>query len=654
VDYAHRNLPVHPYVLGAWLGDGDSQGPTLTFHRDDREVFDRCVALHGFGTVPKPDKRNPNVLRGMIGARTDKTRNHAPDRLRLALRRLGVLGRKGCKHIPSEYLTASIMQRYELLAGLLDTDGTVGRKGSVQFDNTNERLAVGVLELVRSLGCKATLRSKQAKLYGRVVGTAYTVSFNSRVPVFKLARKAALQKLSVFGRAGYRSVVAIDRGESVPVRCISVDSPDHSYLAGRGYLVTHNTQQIAVLRTLWLMGRNPNLRQAIISRSQEGAEKILRAIKGYIEQSDALHEVFPDLRPGSVWSDSRITVAGRRAASKDYSIIAAGIGTQGIMGSRLDRVVMDDVLDWGNSRTPSQRDMTIGWYESTITGRLVQHASVEMIGNAWHPEDLMHKLAENPVWRAFRFPVTNPDGAPRWPARWPLTRIAAWTLENGSNEAARQLHCLARDDASARFKRAWFIECLRLGDGRSMPERLAAVPFGYKTYTGVDLGTDENAKSDLSCLFTICIWPSGHREVLCVESGHWAGPEIIRRIVDTHRRYRSIIAVESNAAQKFITQFTKVEAPDVPVRNFFTGANKADPAFGIESLAVEFERGQWVIPSAAGRPLTKEVDAWIRGCLHYQPNTHTPDELMASWIAREAASHRVGRVQTGRQTTLRR
>src|SRR5699024_6274738 len=42
---------------------------------------------------------------------------------------------------------------------------------------------------------------------------------------------------------GFRSLVELERVESEPVRCISVDSPDHTYLIGDG-VVTSNTQQM--------------------------------------------------------------------------------------------------------------------------------------------------------------------------------------------------------------------------------------------------------------------------------------------------------------------------------------------------------------------------------------------------------------------------
>ena len=68
--------------------------------------------------------------------------------LQAELRTLGVLGHK---HIPAQYLRASIAQRRELLAGILDTDGTVTNTGAVQLAVTNQRLAEGVRELVLSL-----------------------------------------------------------------------------------------------------------------------------------------------------------------------------------------------------------------------------------------------------------------------------------------------------------------------------------------------------------------------------------------------------------------------------------------------------------------------------------------------------------------------
>ena len=149
------------------------------------------------------------------------------------------------------------------------------------------------------------------------------------------------------------------------------------------------------------------------------------------------------------------------------------------------------------------------------------------------------------------------------------------------------------------------------------------------------MGTRKD-KGDLTSLFTILLHPDETREVLDIVSGRWKGPEIVKRIIDIHYRYQSIVMVENNQAQEFIVQFTK-QLSAVPIKGFHTGSNKVSPEFGIESVATEMEAGKWVIPSRHGEGATPEIRAWVNEMLYYDPEGHTGDRLMACWFAREAA-----------------
>src|SRR5690606_4735519 len=120
-----QELLVPPYTLGAWLGDGTSDTAAIT--SADPEIIAR---IEGEGIVASQS-------RNAVGT------------LQARLRTLGVLGNK---HIPMHYLRASETQRRALLAGLLDTDGTVTHGGSVQFSVTDKRLFDDVYELVVGLG----------------------------------------------------------------------------------------------------------------------------------------------------------------------------------------------------------------------------------------------------------------------------------------------------------------------------------------------------------------------------------------------------------------------------------------------------------------------------------------------------------------------
>ena len=323
-----------------------------------------------------------------------------------------------------------------------------------------------------------------------------------------------------------------------------------------------------------------------------------------------------------------------------------------VTGARIDLLILDDVLDYENCRTPGMRDDLYNWYHATLAGRLTADAQVISIGTAYHPDDLMHRLARNSlVWTSERFPVYKNDGSPQWPERWPLHRIAAKRQEliHRPVEFARQMLCRAQDSATAIFKPEWIATALHRGMGRTMAAKIAHLPAGFATYTGVDLAVSRKDSADKTVLFTILVHPDESRELLEIQSGRWAGEDIIRRIIDSHRRFQTArVTVENNAAQDFIVQAVK-DRSAVPVFPFTTtGQNKSNPEYGVQSLATEFANGKWIIPSADGsRGLTDEVEDWIRSMVYYAPDSHTGDELMAAWFAREGARAGVIRSSTG-------
>lgn len=398
------------------------------------------------------------------------------------------------------------------------------------------------------------------------------------------------------------------------------------------------TNAICIGRALWELGRDPNLRIVILSDTYGQSEKISKTIKELIggdsEQSQLVRAVFPNLAPGEKWTDGHFTIR-RSITTKSPSVQAVGVGGA-ITGSRIDLLIVDDILDHENTRTPSQRKELSRWFRRTVLNRMTRKGRVWMTSNAWHPNDLLHELAQNPRYNSFRFPVIDAEGRPTWPERWPTSRIEAVRVEVGSLEFARAFLCTPTDDSTERFDASWLEACKAAGNGLRPIRRLAEIPEGYGVFTGVDLGTSERKKSDLTVLFTVLLHPDGKRQVLWIESGQWKGPEIVRRIVDTWLRYQGIIVVEDVAAQRYILQFLEEEDHAIPVRPFQTTAQrKWSPAFGIESMAVEMERGEWIIPNQNG-VVVGEFDEWITEMQTYDPLGHTGDRLMASWFAREA------------------
>ena len=220
------DLPVAPYALGAWLGDGHSDGARITSETDEIPSY---IARSGWSGS------NVQLLERVAVSTRD-------DPFTALLRKAGVLGDK---HVPAAYLRASEAQRRELLAGLLDTDGTVVRGvGSCQFAVTNKRLADSVYELVVSLGYRCGRTTKRVKGRTESSSTCYILNFSTTDDVFWLDRKRALheqERPANTLRTSRRYVTAVRPIQSVPVRCVQVDNDEHLYLAGESMIPTHNS-----------------------------------------------------------------------------------------------------------------------------------------------------------------------------------------------------------------------------------------------------------------------------------------------------------------------------------------------------------------------------------------------------------------------------
>jgi hypothetical protein len=164
----------------------------------------------------------------------------------------------GPKHIPRQYIQASEEQRRALLAGLLDTDGTVSKRGGVELLLTNERLAGDALELILGLGYKATMTTKRVKGRRESSSTAYRIHFTPSDKVFRLTRKLSRQVITNRPTAFLRYIVDVRPVASVPVRCIEVDSPSHLYLASRANIPTHNSSCLNTLLVSILARATPD------------------------------------------------------------------------------------------------------------------------------------------------------------------------------------------------------------------------------------------------------------------------------------------------------------------------------------------------------------------------------------------------------------
>lgn len=383
LEFPERELPLAPYVLGAWLGDG-SQGCTRVAHAPaDQEVIAAIEAL-GYR------KSNSFVQKGTGVAYTD----FGNGLMRSALRRAGVLN---AKHVPEIYLRASVAQRLELLAGLVDTDGHVERStGRVRFSTCSEALRDGVFDLAAGLGFRPYITEVQpcvssSGIEGRKV--VYQIGFqpNRAIPT-RIPRKRVI-KFAVRRRI---AITAVGDVTFKRARSICVDRDDGLYVVGRQCVVTKNTQMATKHFSAWLSGRHPEWNVAVGTYSDGMAEDIggdTRAIMG----TSQFKQVFPThkLRKGSTAKANFQTEQGGR-------LVFVGRGGP-LTGKGAHCLLIDDLYkDHEEARSQTIRDQAWNWFTKVAMTRRMGRKLVMLTMTRWHSDDVIGRLTdpENPCYNA--------------------------------------------------------------------------------------------------------------------------------------------------------------------------------------------------------------------------------------------------------------
>ncbi len=240
VDHPEASLPIPAYTMGAMLGDGCFRGGTPMIGLYDKQVIDE-IESEGV-EVSRSLPRVNHVGKTIYDARlTPGAIGPVANRYKTLFQSMGLWGLKSqTKFVPDAYMFSSVDQRKSVLAGLLDTDGSVRTgRGQPLYTSSSPMLAGNLAALVRSLGGTATVHEYVAQ-NGK---PHWKVSINLPFNPFRLERKRAAWKPPSNRMA--RRVVSVDYEGDEPVRCINVDDDRHLYVTD-DYVVTHNTNFLKV------------------------------------------------------------------------------------------------------------------------------------------------------------------------------------------------------------------------------------------------------------------------------------------------------------------------------------------------------------------------------------------------------------------------
>ncbi len=314
LQFPPADLPMPPYALGVWLGNGTLGKSAITHHIDDVGPIREMERL-GYAVSSVWKQVSPVTVTTSFGGLQGKGHE---GKLNRDLKATGVYHHK---HIPQAYLYGSLEQRLELLAGLIDTDGACDVTGRVTFSTTSVELAEGVMELVNTFGWRpyksitpAALSSSGVQGRNDVIQVGFSplLDIPLRVPR-KIPKRKPVRRM-----IGLWSVERSSEGKIG--HCIQVDSPDGLYLVGRTLLPTHNSYMLSYYFPAWYLGRNPTHYIITASHTADLAVDFSRKVRNLITSSE-YKQVFPEV---SVAADTK--AAGRWNTNHGGEVFAVGTG----------------------------------------------------------------------------------------------------------------------------------------------------------------------------------------------------------------------------------------------------------------------------------------------------------------------------------------
>ena len=239
VEYEEKDLKIDPYILGLWLGDGNSVESYISVGKDDLQDTVNRILETGYQiySINNDSGGNKKV--------TIRTPDNIP--LIVKLREYNLFGNK---HIPEDYIYGSVEQRLELVRGLMDTDGTVSKNGQCTFVQCDDHkdIVFDLRKIIQSLGFKVAVYHK-TKMCDEKQFWCYEIYFtcDKKLPLVKMSRKFERLREKRYPAALHKSIVNIEPVQSVPVKCLMVDNDSHLYLCGDCYTITHNSTIIDIL-----------------------------------------------------------------------------------------------------------------------------------------------------------------------------------------------------------------------------------------------------------------------------------------------------------------------------------------------------------------------------------------------------------------------
>lgn len=379
-------------------------------------------------------------------------------------------------------------------------------------------------------------------------------------------------------------------------------------------IITHNTSQI-VGRTIWELGRHPDLRVKIACASDGRAKERLYEVVQHLENNPRIQEVFPNLKRADFgeWSKHKIVVR-RSVPHRDASVEALGI-TSTATGGRADLLIADDAVDRRNALSfPALREQIKQAWRSDWTNLLEPESRVWYICTLWHKDDLSHQLMGNPAYQKLFYAIDADFGA-MWPEKWTEASLRLRHAEIGSVEFNRGFRNQAVDDESQTVRAGWVKFADLTKDERFLAPLAAGSLVFFTSYDAASTPTGKK-EQDYSSSCTIAVDVDAHR-VFIVDAWHarLSLSGMSDQVVREYRKYKPFRILIEKVGLSALDEWVLNNEPDLAgvVEVTKPRISKAQRLLAVTPI---MERGDVIF----SRYLDPDADTWdpARGSLVHE------------------------------------
>lgn len=352
---------------------------------------------------------------------------------------------------------------------------------------------------------------------------------------------------------------------------------------------------LTIVRCIYEVLENPDIRVLIVSNTQLQAEIFLREIKQHLESNEKLIEIF-GYQVGSKWDSKEINVKNRKSFAKESNVSCCGVGGA-IIGRHYDLILGDDLVDEENSRTELQRERFRIWFYKALDPTLEPDGRIFIHGTRYYPSDhygylIKHDDYAYRVWPALK-EINGVVGT-----LWPEKMSISWLNKKKKSMGSAIFSTQYQNDVSLMEGKIFNYSDFQF---------YKILPEGLKIFQGVDLAISEKETADYFVVCTIGKDQYNNIFIIDIYEKRLSFPKQTKMIEQKFNQFKPMrVFIEANNYQKSQTQQI-LATTDVRAKPVLTIKDKVTRAW---HLAHKFEAGQMFFPEFGAQGLIDQLLAF--------------------------------------------